>query len=158
MSLLKTIVELLPYGQPFLFVDELSSVDDDGCDGHYTFREDEFFYQGHFKGHPVTPGVILTECMAQIGLVCLGIYLTQGSKINSVNYNSEDTTKDESVQVVFSESKVLFENAVYPGDCVRVVSKRKYWRMGKLKCEVEMYNAIGERVCRGELSGILTKK
>ena len=34
-----------------------------------------FFYKGHFKENPITPGVLLIETMAQIGVVCLGIYL-----------------------------------------------------------------------------------
>ena len=36
--------------------------------GYYTFKNDEYFYQGHFKDNPITPGVILTEVMAQIGV------------------------------------------------------------------------------------------
>ena len=70
------ILDLLPYSSPFLFVDELIEINDEGIKGTYTYRESEYFYAGHFKNNPVTPGVILTETMAQIGLVCLGIYLS----------------------------------------------------------------------------------
>ena len=65
----------MPYQAPFLFVDELISLSEHGVEGFYTFKKDEYFYQGHFKNNPITPGVILTEVMAQIGVVCLGIYL-----------------------------------------------------------------------------------
>lgn len=65
----------LPYAPPFLFVDALEYIDDAQVVGTYTFKADLPCYQGHFKGHPVTPGVLLTEVMAQIGLACLGIYL-----------------------------------------------------------------------------------
>ena len=71
----KDIIQYLPYSKPFLFVDELLEVSENGVSGTYTFSESEFFYKGHFKENPITPGVILTETMAQIGLVCLGIYL-----------------------------------------------------------------------------------
>ncbi len=71
------IIALLPYQKPFLFVDGIDAISEEGVTGHYTFNKDEFFYKGHFKNNPITPGVILTECMAQIGLVCLGIYLLQ---------------------------------------------------------------------------------
>lgn len=147
MDLHKVIIQQLPYSSPFLFVDELSRIDEEGCEGFYTFREDEYFYQGHFKNHPLTPGVILTECMAQIGLVCLGIYLVKGS-----------LEVKEQTAFVFSESNVLYEKTVYPREKVRVVSVKKYWRLGKLKCKVEMYNAQDERVCSGELSGIIRNK
>ena len=71
----KEIIALLPYKEPFLFVDEVSDLSEEGIRGTYTFQEDALFYEGHFKDHPITPGVMLTETMAQIGLVCLGIYL-----------------------------------------------------------------------------------
>ena len=69
------IIKLLPYTKPFLFVDELTEISENGISGNYTFQENEFFYKGHFKENPITPGVILTETMAQIGVVCLGIFL-----------------------------------------------------------------------------------
>ncbi|MDI1303260.1 MAG: hydroxymyristoyl-ACP dehydratase, partial [bacterium] len=69
------IISKLPYSKPFLFVDEIINVNENGVEGSYTFNETLDFYKGHFKDNPVTPGVILTEVMAQIGLVCLGIFL-----------------------------------------------------------------------------------
>ncbi len=70
-----SIISTLPYKHPFLFLDEILQIDNDGCTGTYTFPVNSYFYEGHFKDKPVTPGVILTECMAQIGLVCLGSFL-----------------------------------------------------------------------------------
>jgi len=71
----KQIIAKLPYRHPFLFVDEIIEVDDDGITGSYWFDPELDFYKGHFIDHPITPGVILTETMAQIGLVAFGIYL-----------------------------------------------------------------------------------
>jgi 3-hydroxyacyl-[acyl-carrier-protein] dehydratase len=67
------IISKLPYSKPFLFVDELLQIDENGVVGTYIFDENLDFYKGHFKDKPITPGVILTEVMAQIGLVCLGM-------------------------------------------------------------------------------------
>ena len=69
------ILDRLPYKSSFRFVDEISFLDPDKVIGHYTLRADAFFYADHFPGNPVTPGAILTEIMAQIGLVVLGIFL-----------------------------------------------------------------------------------
>ena len=52
-----------------MFVDELISLSEHDAEGFYTFKKDEYFYQGHFKNNPIIPGVILTEVMAQIGVV-----------------------------------------------------------------------------------------
>ncbi len=68
------IISKLPYSKPFLFVDELLHIDENRVEGTYTFDENLDFYKGHFKDNPITPGVILTEVMAQIGLVCLEKY------------------------------------------------------------------------------------
>ena len=75
------IIKNLPYQKPFLFVDELTQFSENGITGNYTYKKNEYFYEGHFKENPVTPGVILTETMAQIGLVCLGIYLVKDKSL-----------------------------------------------------------------------------
>src|SRR3954467_10610240 len=98
---LKDIIAQLPYSKPFLFVDELLHVDENSISGTYSFKEDLDCYQGHFKGNPVTPGVILTETMAQIGMVCLGIYLL-GNELK------KDTV------VAFTSADVQFLKPVYP--------------------------------------------
>ena len=142
MAYYKHILEALPYTKPFLFVDELISVSDEGASGCYTFKEDAYFYEGHFKDNPITPGVILTECMAQIGVVCLGIYLDE---------KAADTTSN---QFALSSSEVDYLLPVYPGETVTVRSEKVYFRFGKLKCKVKMMNAAGKLVCSGTISGI----
>ena len=77
------IISKLPYSKPFLFVDKILEINENGVVGEFTFDENLEFYKGHFKDNPVTPGVILTEVMAQIGLVCLGIFILK----NEINNN-----------------------------------------------------------------------
>lgn len=141
----ENILTRLPYTHPFLFVDEITEVDSEGATGFYTFPEDSYFYQGHFKDKPVTPGVILTECMAQIGVVCLGIYLLteQGKK------------EVEHLQIGLSSTEIDFFLPVFPGEKVKVVSQKEYYRFNKLKCSTEMYNAEEKLVCRGKIAGMV---
>ena len=81
------IIAKLPYQHPFLFVNEILGVDENGITGSYTYDTSHDFYKGHFKNNPVTPGVILTETMAQIGVVSFGIYLLSksGNPLNEIN-------------------------------------------------------------------------
>ncbi len=139
------VIEKLPYTKPFLFVDSLSHVNSDGASGSFYFHNDLEFYQGHFIQNPVTPGVILTECCAQIGLVCLGIFLL--SKTPETNMND--------LAVAFSSSQMEFYLPVFPGETVYVSSEKLYFRFNKLKCKVKMYNEAKELVCKGELAGMI---
>ncbi|HEX8268771.1 MAG TPA: 3-hydroxyacyl-ACP dehydratase FabZ family protein [Flavobacterium sp.] len=136
------IISLLPYSQPFLFVDEITQIDADGVEGYYRFSPELDFYKGHFKGNPITPGVILTETMAQIGVVCLGIYL--------LKYQSKTD-----ISIVMTSSEIDFLKPVYPNEKVRVFSSKIYFRFGKLKCHVRMLNEKDEEVCSGTIAGII---
>ena len=140
----KDIITLLPYEEPFLFVDGLSTISEDGISGFYTLKEDEYFYKGHFKDHPITPVVILTEIMAQIGVVCLGIFLMK-----------DHITKTEDVKIALTSSQVDFFLPVYPSEKVTVVSEKDVFRFNKLKCKVKMLNDKGEMICRGVISGMI---
>ena len=140
----ETIINLLPYKAPFLFVEELTFISEDRSEGYYTLKKDEFFYLGHFKDNPITPGVILTEIMAQIGLVCLGIYLLR-----------KDLYKMERPQIAISNSEVDFLLPVKPKERVKVVSEKIYFRFNKLKCKVLLFNEKNKLVCRGTISGML---
>ncbi len=148
-TMYKEILELLPYKSSFRFVDEIISLDENGVTGNYTLKKDAFFYEDHFPGNPVTPGVIITEIMAQIGLVVLGIFLALHleQKIN--------VDEDEKVFPLFTSTEVSFFKMVLPGEKVIVISKKQYFRFNKLKCYIEIMNEAGELVARGMFSGII---
>jgi 3-hydroxyacyl-[acyl-carrier-protein] dehydratase len=142
------ILNYLPYKSSFLFVDNVTSLDENGVSGDYTLRSDAFFYEDHFPGNPVTPGVIITEIMAQIGLVVLGIHLMVSSKQDGV-------VMDEGSFPLLTSTNVEFFKMVLPEEKVIVTSKKQYFRFGKLKCAVEMHNAGGDIVAKGIFSGII---
>ena len=122
------ILSLVPQQKPFRFIDRLIEVDDQRIVGQYRFREDEWFYQGHFPGNPVTPGVVLVECMAQIGLVAFAIHL-----------NLQAGNDPSRLMTLFQESQVEFLKTVKPGDTVTVKAEQVYWRRGKFKAKIDLY-------------------
>jgi 3-hydroxyacyl-[acyl-carrier-protein] dehydratase len=169
------ILDLLPYKSTFRFVDEIAYVDADKVIGHYTLRPDAFFYNDHFPGNPVTPGAILTEIMAQIGLVVLGIYLIIEGKAPAPDAAAAGASAavhgntaagaaptgtptggaGASIFPLLSSANVEFFKMALPGQQLTVTSKKEYFRFDKLKCQVEMHDAAGERVAKGVFSGFL---
>ncbi|MCM4156811.1 hydroxymyristoyl-ACP dehydratase [Gramella sp. AN32] len=137
------VISKLPYAKPFLFVDELTFLSENKAEGNFHFLPELDFYKGHFKDNPVTPGVILTECMAQIGLVSLGIYLLS------------DSENIKNLKIGLTSTEIEFLKPVYPDEKVQVLSEKIYFRFNKLKCKVQMLDSENDVVCRGSIAGMI---
>lgn len=127
----KQLLGYIPQQEPFRFIDQITNVNENEITGIYTFKQNEHFYSGHFPNKPITPGVILLECMCQIGVVAFGIYLL------SLEVPQEEITK---WITMFTDAKVDFLKSVYPGDKVLVKAKKIFWRKMKLRTDIVMYD------------------
>ncbi len=141
------VLNAVPQQYPFRFIDEIIELDENHIVGAYRYREDEYFYKGHFPDHPITPGVILIETMAQTGVVAFGLYL----KMRQSTFSLEDT-KQLTTLFTFVEG-VEFNNIVSPGERVIIRGEKVYFRRGSLKTKVSMERENGENICFGVLAG-----
>jgi len=147
-SLKQEVLELVPQKEPFRFIDEIISLDDEKIVGAYRFRENEYFYRGHFPGNPITPGVILIEAMAQTSVVAFGIYLL------SRRENIRPAQMKLSMSLFSLADGVEFKEVVLPGERVIIKGKKIYFRRNIIRASVSMEKENGEIICFGELSGV----
>jgi len=100
------ILECLPHRYPFLLVDRILETEGDTrVVGLKNVTINEPFFQGHFPGHPIMPGVLIVEAMAQTG----GVLLL-----------SQLDNPEEKVVYFMSLDGVKFRRPVVPGDQLRM--------------------------------------
>jgi beta-hydroxyacyl-ACP dehydratase FabZ len=106
---IKEIMETLPHRYPFLLVDRIVEMEPGKrIVGIKNVTINEPFFQGHFPGHPIMPGVLLIEAMAQVG----GVLAMKSAAAENVDISNK-------VIYFMTIDKVKFRKPVLPGDQVR---------------------------------------
>jgi UDP-3-O-[3-hydroxymyristoyl] N-acetylglucosamine deacetylase/3-hydroxyacyl-[acyl-carrier-protein] dehydratase len=118
---IKDIMAVLPHRYPFLMVDRIVSFDGDNkCVGTKAVTINEPFFQGHFPGHPVMPGVLQVEAMAQVASILL----------------RKQSTITSGIGYFMSADGVKFRKPVLPGDMLVIEAEllRAKGNIGKASC------------------------
>ena len=122
------IYKVLPHRYPFLLIDRVDIIED-GVKGigHKNVTINEPFFQGHFPDHPIMPGVLIIEAMAQ----------TAGFVIATKNADLRQKN------VLFMNvDKVKFRKPVLPGDCLDIHVEKINERHNIFVCAAKTY--VGE--------------
>ncbi len=141
---IKGIQDMLPHRYPFLLIDKIIEVEPGRrATGIKNVTINEPFFQGHFPGHPIMPGVLIIEAMAQVG----GVLALK---------SHEDVVKGKLIYFTGID-KARFRKPVLPGDQLRIVievinHKNDMWKMKagafveeKLVCEAELMAAVVDK-------------
>ncbi|UCD70703.1 MAG: 3-hydroxyacyl-ACP dehydratase FabZ [Syntrophobacterales bacterium] len=142
MIQINEIMEILPHGYPFLLVDRIVELEKGKrIVGIKNVTINEPFFQGHFPGQPIMPGVLIVEAMAQTAGLLASQSIPRASRKNAIYFMAID--------------KVRFRRPIYPGDQIRmemVISKQRksVWGFagkayvdGQLAVEAEMMAMLG---------------
>jgi 3-hydroxyacyl-[acyl-carrier-protein] dehydratase len=139
----REIAGILPHRYPFLLVDRVAELGPDRIVALKNVSMNEPFFQGHFPGHPVMPGVLIVEALAQAGAVLA----------------ARTTGFDPATQVVYfmALDKVKFRKPVVPGDqlILEVVPLRKGGAVWKLRGEAKVEGAT---VAEAEMLASIAKR
>ncbi len=132
----REVMKILPHRYPFLMVDRVIGFEGENkITAVKSITINEPFFQGHFPGHPVMPGVMQVEAMAQVASILL-FKLTKTS--SRVGY-------------FMSADQVKFRKPVFPGDTIFIhaeLTRARGNRMAKTKCYCVVNDAV---VSEGEL-------
>ena len=116
----------IPHRKPFLFIDEIVEISENGAVARLTVSPELPFFEGHYPGNPIMPGVLLCESVFQTG----AIYLAE--KLGSDALNVDKVTP-----VLSRIRDARFKRMVLPGDTIEVTVKEKD-QIGRF------YNLTGE--------------
>ncbi|MDR1279310.1 MAG: beta-hydroxyacyl-ACP dehydratase [Opitutaceae bacterium] len=144
-----TVTELIPHRPPFLFVDEIVSETADSLVTRRTWRADEFFYEGHYPGAPITPGVLLCEATFQAG----ALYMARQALAAGVKPGEPgEGGGGGGTPLIAKIGEARFRNPVYPGDEVLIEVKKKEALGGFTMMSGSMKKADGTRVMNIEFA------
>ena len=133
------IMQILPHRGSMLLLDEAWLGEDGAAYGRYRARGDEWFFDGHFPGNPVMPGVVQCEIVAQTSCMLF-----------------QEALKDK-IALYAGIDKVRFRRMVRPGDTLGLRSELIRQKLNLLVVRGEA-RVDGELCMSGELSFILTQK
>ena len=137
------ILDALPHRYPFLLVDRILEAEPGRrVVGLKNVTINEPFFQGHFPGHPIMPGVLIVEAMAQVGgVLLLGAMEDAASKV--VYFMSLDGVKFRRPVVPGDQLRMEVEILQHRGATVRLAGKA--FVDGALACEAEMMARVVNR-------------
>ena len=123
---IRDIERVLPHRYPFLLVDRVDEIGDERIVASKMVTRNEPHFEGHFPGHPVMPGVLIIEALAQAGAL----------------YAARLTKFDPERQVIYfmAIDKAKFRRPVVPGDQLHleVVPLRKGGAIWKMRGEAKV--------------------
>ena len=105
-------LQYIPHRPPFLFVDRVVTETEEQIKTQKKIKSDEPYFQGHYPGRPIMPGVLILESVFQTGAILMG---------------KRQQGVENRIPVVTRVNHVKFKHAVLPGDTMEIEVNLKEW-------------------------------
>lgn len=139
------IYRTIPHRPPFLFIDEVVELREDGASCKRTIRMDEPQFEGHYPGNPIMPGVLLCEACFQTGAIYLAKQIEkEGRSLQNVTPVLSRISDARFKQMVKPGDEVLIEVTMKEALSKFFFLKGKVMRLGKLVLTIEFALAMIE--------------
>jgi 3-hydroxyacyl-[acyl-carrier-protein] dehydratase len=109
------IKEIIPYDEPFLFVDEVLEMEENRISGTYQTSEDDYYFKGHFVDFKIMPGVLVVEALAQLSTIILR--KKTGENHKDYHFLAYDVKSVQFLKPMFPGDKIILKNeilGIYP--------------------------------------------
>jgi len=141
------IKEIIPYQEPFLFVDGVEEIGENNISGFYQTSKDDYYFAGHFVDFKIMPGVLVVEALAQLSTILLRKKIGEDHK--KYHFLAYDVRGTQFYKPIFPGDKIILKAEVlgiYPTNGTKIAHvKSQALVINDLKCEARFSVAIVDK-------------
>jgi len=142
------IKDIIPYQEPFLFVDGVEEITENTISGFYQTAPEDYYFKGHFVDFKIMPGVLVVEALAQLSTILLRKKIVENHK--DYHFLAFDVRSVQFLKPIFPGDKIDLKAeilGVYPASKEKTdnkIARVKGWALvgDDLKCEARFSVAI----------------
>ena len=104
------VKKIIPYDEPFLFVDGVEEMSENKIAGFYQTSKDDYYFKGHFVNFPIMPGVLVIEALGQLSTIFLREKL--GKEHKNYHFLAYDVRGVQFSQPIFPGDKIILKDVI----------------------------------------------
>jgi len=138
------IKEIIPYQEPFLFVDGVEEIGENTVSGFYQTSKDDYYFKGHFVDFKIMPGVLVVEALAQLSTILLRKKIGEDHK--KKHFLAYDVKSVQFFKPIFPGNKIILKDEILSLIENKIAHVKGQALVGDdLKCEVRFSVAIVDK-------------
>jgi len=141
------IKKIIPYQEPFLFVEGVEEIGENNISGFYQTQKEDYYFKGHFVDFKIMPGVLVVEALAQLSTIFLRRKIGENHK--NYHFLAYDVRSVQFLKPIFPGDKISLKTeilGIYDAERIKIAHiKGQALVNNNLKCEARFSVAIVEK-------------